>query len=95
MKVNNVNGISDNICRCGSWLEHWKKFSKQELSCCCSNEDCGGKPELGAHVQKNSLIDASWYIVPLCNRCNGKKGESLTLDGTALVSADVSITCGV
>jgi len=95
MKVKNINGTSDNICRCGSWLEHWKKFSQQSLPNYCPEEKCLEKPELGAHVQKDSPTDTSWYIAPLCRKHNGETGKSLTIsDSVTLVSANVSRTCG-
>lgn len=95
VKVKNINGTSDATCRCGSWLEHWKKFSGQVLPTCCPEVKCAHKPEVGAHVQKDSQVDASWYIVPLCKAHNAQIGKSLTLiDTVNLVSVDVASTCG-
>jgi len=95
MKVRNINGTSDRTCKCGSWLDHWRKFSGQPLSSYCSETACIQKPELGAHVQKESLTDSSWYIVPLCRQHNGQTGKSLTIsDSVTLVSANVADTCG-
>jgi len=94
MKVININGTSDNTCKCGSWLEHWNKFSGQSISY-CREKTCLKKPEVGAHVQKDSTTDKNWYIVPFCYTHNGKTGESLEIsDNTKLVSANVSETCG-
>lgn len=95
MKVININGTSDNVCSCGSWLDHWKNFSNQSLSSYCSEKSCVKKPEVGAHVQKDSIHDKKWYIVPLCKDCNAKTKNSLEIsDSVALVSANVSETCG-
>jgi hypothetical protein len=95
MKVVNINGTSQNTCKCGSWLEHWKKFSGQTISKWCSEEKCIKAPEVGAHVQKDSSTDKSWYIVPLCNDHNGQTGKALTLvESVTLVSANISLTCG-
>ena len=95
MKVNNINGTSQNVCKCGSWLDHWKKFSGQAFPTYCSEKSCTQKPEVGAHVQKDSSYDTNWYIVPLCKGCNGKTGNSLEIsDSVKLVSANVSETCG-
>lgn len=92
--VNNVNGTSGRTCKCGSWLDHWKKYGRQTLSY-CAEETCRDTPELGAHVQKDSSTDTSWYIVPLCRKHNGQTAKSLTLiNGVALVSANVSQSCG-
>lgn len=94
MKVKNINGTSDNTCSCGSWLDHWKKFSRQSLTY-CPVKDCLGKIEVGAHVQKDSATDSSWYIIPLCEKHNGETGKSLSVNDTVtLVSANVSKTCG-
>ena len=94
MKVKNINGTSDNICECPSWLDHWKKFSKIELSNYCYEENCIQKPDVGAHVQKYLGADNSWYIVPLCKKHNSQRGASITVgDGVILVSANVSTAC--
>lgn len=95
MRVKNINGTSDNTCKCGSWLEHWKKFGDQVLPTYCSEIKCTGKPEVGAHVQKDNSTDSSWYIVPLCKTHNGETGKSMEIvNSVKLVSANVSETCG-
>jgi len=95
MNVRNINGTSQLDCECGSWLEHWKNFSGQALRAYCPVVDCYGKPEVGAHVQKEASSDNRWFIVPLCKPHNGKTGETLTVsDSIALVPANVSETCG-
>ncbi len=94
MKVNNINGTSQNACSCGSWLDHWKNFSGQTLPTYCPENTCLKKPAVGAHVQKDSSIDRGWYIVPLCDGHNRERGKSLNIaDSTAPVSANVSQTC--
>ena len=51
--------------------------------------------EVGAHVQKDSATDKSWYIVPLCKEHNARTGDSINIiEGINLVSANVSVTCG-
>lgn len=95
MKVHNINGTSSNVCKCGSWLKHWEKYSKKNVPTYCSVTSCMQKPEVGAHVQKDSSTDKSWYIVPFCQKCNKETGKSLTVgDSTVLVSANVNNTCG-
>lgn len=95
MKVTNINGTSQNTCSCGSWLEHWKTFSGQSLPAYCPVQNCLQKPEVGAHIQKESTSDRAWYIIPLCKAHNAETGKSLTVrDSIALVSANVSETCG-
>lgn len=94
MRVTNINGTSDNACSCGSWFDHWKKFSHQSLPTRCPANYCNEKPEVGAHVQKDSYTGKSWYIVPLCKGHNGETGSSLEIGDIALASANVNETCG-
>ena len=95
MRVTNINGTSQNTCNCGSWLEHWKKFSGQAIPSHCPVMSCLQKPEVGAHVQKDNSTDRSWYIIPLCKTHNAETGKSLDVtDSIAFVSANVSQTCG-
>ena len=95
MKVKNINGTSDNTCKCNSWLDHWKRFSGQSVPTYCPEEKCTLKPEVGAHVQKDGYADDSWYIIPLCKTHNGETGKTVTVsDSIALASANVSKTCG-
>ena len=95
MKVRNINGTSDNTCKCGSWLGHWKNYSGQSLPPYCPEKQCLQKPEVGAHVQKDSSTDTGWYIVPLCRTHNGEIGKSLEFFGDIkLASANVAATCG-
>lgn len=95
MKVKNINGTTQNTCKCGSWLAHWENFSGQSLPTYCPEASCLNKPEVGAHVQKDDPNDQSWYIVPLCREHNAQTGGTLTIiNGVALVSANVAKTCG-
>lgn len=57
-----------------SWLEYWKdNFNISDSPCCAA---CGCEEDLvGAHVQKVSDDDESWYIVPLCKSCNKQEGS--------------------
>jgi hypothetical protein len=94
MRITNINGTSNNTCRCGSWLEHWKNFSGQSLPSYCPENRCYKKTEVGAHVQKSSAQDKRWYIVPLCKEHNAQTGASLDIsDSIALVPANTSETC--
>jgi hypothetical protein len=93
MKVNHINGTSGNTCKCGSWLRHWRKHGGSLPQSYCAEKSCMKTQEVGAHVQKDS--DSSWYIVPLCQGHNAQTGSSIELmDGTTLVRANVSLTCG-
>ncbi len=95
MRANNINGTSDNTCKCGSWLKHWQKVSGGILPPSCRETTCSKNAEFGARIQKDSATDKGWYIVPLCKDHNSQTGKSLDImDGTTLVSADVNQTCG-
>jgi hypothetical protein len=95
MKVRNINGTSDNTCKCGDWLKHWEKYSGQRPPAYCPEEKCIEMPEVGAHVQKDTSTDYGWYIIPLCKRHNGETGKSLIVsDAVNLAPANVSDTCG-
>ena len=91
-KIKNINGTSDNVCLCGSWLKHWGNFSVQVASK-CSVIDCYQTNNLvGAHVQ---IVDyfANWFIVPLCQRHNMSQGELEIANHIETVSANKSETC--
>jgi len=94
MWVKNAGGTSDKACKCGSWLEHWKKFSGQAVPGFCPANDCYEKELVGAHVKKHDWSDTSTYIVPLCNKHNSKDSASEISDAWGLVSANVAATCG-
>lgn len=94
MKVKNINGTSDNTCKCDSWLKHWETYSKQTTSK-CQAKDCDNTDVVGAHVQKGgNSTDKSWFIYPLCNKHNKHSGELEVNSSYELVSANVSETCG-
>lgn len=91
-KVKNINGTSDNNCKCGSWLNHWEKFS-QKPAIFCSVKNCTQTSDLvGAHVQK-ATTDMKWYIIPLCKAHNSATGELEVSDTTVFVSANKAETC--
>ncbi len=90
-KVKNIIGTADNECKCGSWLDHWENFSGYS-AVMCSENSCFNSDLEGAHVQKISLFDDSWYIVPLCKKHNKSK-EILNVGTTILVSANKNKTC--
>lgn len=94
MRVNNINGTSENTCKCGSWIDHWKNFSGQSIPSYCPEKSCTAKPEVGAHVQKADSSDSSWYIIPLCKTHNSQTNKSLDVSDTIkLVPANTKETC--
>lgn len=95
MQVRNINGTTNNSCKCSSWLNHWLRFSGQVLPSTCSEIYCSEKPEVGAHVQIAGSTDASWYVVPLCQRHNMMLFGSIELKtNMRLAPANVNLTCG-
>ena len=87
----NINGTGSLNCRCGSWKDHWVRFSHEPWPSVCSVADCTEKPILGAHVSNPNISGEK--IVPMCDRCN-KSNESFALKlGITLVSADTDETC--
>src|SRR5271155_2053889 len=92
MKAKNINGRRQNSCKCGTWLDHWVKMCGQPLPRHCSEARCMGKPELGAHVQKDSSTDTNWYIIPLCVKHSIKADFIEVADTTLFVSAQVTFT---
>ena len=108
MVVKNLDGTSEHTCMCGSALAHWQDFGKPSPAFlqrqACSVVVCRNPIQVGAHVQKEVLEgrpvlgmvgDASWYVLPLCEMCSRRRGESLTVDDDCgLAPASLVETCG-
>ena len=93
MKARNINGTSDNTCRCGSWIQHWKNYGGNSEHPFCSALRCTRTDVVGAHVQKE--YGSKWYIIPLCPEHNNMRGETIDVSAsTVFVSANVAETCG-
>jgi hypothetical protein len=90
--VKNINGTSDNKCKCQSWLNHWENFGGAKVQYCSERFCLQTKDLLGAHVQK-ATSDMKWYIIPLCPTHNKVTGELTVSDSTIFVSANRSETC--
>ena len=89
MRVKNLNGVPSNKCSSSSWLAHWEKLSGQNAYMCFA-KGCINTPSVGGQVQKDSPTDTSWYVIPLCEDCNKKRGQDLDIwDTTRLVPANV------
>lgn len=98
VKIKNANGTGDRVCKCDSWIEHWKLYSQKTASSCCV-KDCSERATVGAHVTrpiaKNEDYKTHPYIVPMCSSHNGKRGQEFyTKDNTTFVWANVAETCG-
>ena len=86
---------SGSNCSCGSWLDHWNKFSGQPAAFLCPATMCVDKTEVGAHVQKEGDGSKPAYIIPVCKNHASQIGQTITVnDYIPLVSTDISETCG-
>ena len=87
----NKNGTASRHCKCGTWIDHWRRFSGRSWPDECSVDGCTKTAKLGAHVYSSSV--SGEYIVPMCNSCN-KQGNEFDLNvGVTAVSANRSETC--
>jgi hypothetical protein len=95
MRVKNLNGSGQGKSGNGSWLTHWEKLSGQN-AWICYGQGCIGRPSAGGRVQKDSLIDRRWYVIPLCAACNDKNGQDLDIwDAARLVPANDAGLIGI
>jgi hypothetical protein len=96
VKVVNIVGTAERSCKCGTWLNHWKKLSKS-TAIFCSVQGCARPSEVGGHVRKDGLlglIDPHSYIIPLCKNHNNQVNVSLEVGFPPMVGANVENTCG-
>jgi hypothetical protein len=90
-----IQAPNESNCACGSWLDHWKKFSGQPAPVLCPGFMCVDKIEVGVPVQKEGGTDKNAYIALVCKRHSSQIGESITAnDYFPLVSTNISETCG-
>jgi hypothetical protein len=95
MKIHVIKGIHRKGCKCGSWLDHWRRFSGQAAPTCCPEHSCNEKLLVGSHVQDADPDYKNLYILPLCAK-HGRATGMLTVDDSCeQVSANVSATCGL
>jgi hypothetical protein len=88
MRVRNLNGAKQKTYSGATLLAHWTRFSRQ-VAYECFVTGCKNKASTGGHVQKDSLTDQNWYVVPLCDGCNSKMGQDLDIwDMARLVPAN-------
>ena len=90
MIVKNVSGTAGLSCSCGTWLDHWRKFSGQSAGV-CGTLACSKTDVVGAHVRL--IGDFTTYIYPLCSSCNQATGELIVWDGYKLIPANKAETC--
>ncbi len=98
VQIKNANGTATRSCSCGSWLQHWEKYSKKKATK-CSVAECSKQADVGAHITrpraKNDDYKTSPYIVPMCSSHNGQHGETFdSKEAVTFVWANVKETCG-
>jgi hypothetical protein len=81
------------LCRCGTWLDHWNKFSGLKVRI-CGIKECPGFDLMGVKVQKADSEDDKIYIIPVCSAHADSKEILETYDSITLVSSDIKTTCG-
>lgn len=88
MSIYKVHNLRENN-RPGNWLEYWKKATKKKIAFCAS-KDCDSLKIAtdGAHVQLDDSDDKSWYIVPLCHKCNCQFGKHFNVSGPLVSVVD-------
>ena len=95
MRVINIDDSAEYRCgKCHSWLEHWCKFTGQDVPRYCAVKNCYNPPEVGAHVDKSDPWDAFYYIVPLCCKHSQYQGELDLESGTRLAVVERCFSCG-
>ena len=88
MRVRNLNEETQNTCSGSSLLAHWDRFSRQ-TAYRCFVKGCTNKCSVGGRVQKDASADKNWYIIPLCDDCNKKRGQDLEVwDMARLIPAN-------
>ena len=87
----NKVGTADRACKCGSWKNHWIKFSDKAWPAKCSVEGCNNSATVGAHVYNKNVSGEK--IIPACDSCNKRTDHFSLKYGVTLVSANKSERC--
>ena len=93
ISVKNLNGTADNPAPApySSWIEFWEKATGEEARI-CHRVGCYSTQNLvGAHVQLDDPNDDRWWIVPLCQSCNCKRGGHFTVEGPLVWTEDPTV----
>src|SRR5580700_239706 len=88
-----VDSTSATNCKCGSWLNHWMKFSGQIITY-CPEISCMATDLVGAHVQNLNSEDQSHYVIPLCKKHSQSDAALVIMGSTILVPSNGMLTCG-
>lgn len=88
----NKVGTQDRACGCGTWKDHWVKYSEKSWPTVCSVNGCSSRATVGAHVINGAVKGER--IVPMCDACNKRSGTFTLKGGISVPSANRSETCG-
>ncbi|MDE7413936.1 MAG: hypothetical protein K2N05_09155 [Muribaculaceae bacterium] len=72
------------------WREFWEKRTGHIINpfalyiCPGCGDNVYGKDVFGCHVKKIGCQDDSWYIVPMCQKCNNKHDQVFYIDENLL-----------
>ena len=89
----NIKGTSDRSCKCGSWKNHWIKYSGESWPEKCSVKGCNRDATLGAHVRNIYKDITGEYIIPMCDICNKRDTTFSIKQNTVPVPANKNKTC--
>ena len=89
----NKKGTSNRFCKCGSWKNHWLKFSGKSWPEKCSVLHCCNIATLGAHIINNDDNVSGEYIAPFCDSCNKLDDKFDLKSNTIVFSANINETC--
>jgi len=78
VRVKNLNGAALSLSSGVGGLSQWEKVSGQN-AWMCFVKGCIKRPSVVGLVQKDTLADKTWYLVPLCDDCNQKRGQDLDI----------------
>jgi hypothetical protein len=91
-KALNINGLSVQLCGCGSGLDHWEKVCGRKARM-CSEVNCSDPAALGGYVMKEGG-DRRWYVIPLCRGHHAMQGKDLEVaESTTFVPAEAGAVC--
>ncbi len=84
IQIQNLNKAPKEIkAKHASLLGYWESQSKQQISY-CSNNNCFNHAQTAAllqkapvKVQRNTIKDDNWYIVPLCQECGDLQADEM------------------
>jgi hypothetical protein len=79
--------------RPGNWIRYWEDATGLPAGKCHRVDCLDNHPDAtdGAHVQLVDANDRSWYIVPLCHRCNCQYGEVFYVTGPLVSATDPKV----